>query len=199
MLQTCDFLYVHQNWHSVVILSVIQCPKYGDKCKTKWNFSSSQVSDHWTWFKHNLKLITPHMLKDDWKVWFLLHWVVGLRNWCLINATDTLIRSIWLCILSTYIFHRFIMEIPPLRSARTDKTCFFQKKQSWSKVGISWRTFDIPVGKFCESENFCQMYSVGAASAPTALQKTPLVNTRWVPLKLLCSTALWSQLLINSV
>lgn len=138
MLQTCDFLYVHQNWHSVVILSVIQCPKYGDKWKSKWNFSSSQVSDHWTWFKHNLKLITPHMSKDDWKVWFLLHWVVGLRNWCLINATDTLVRSIWACILSTYIFHRFIMEIPPLTLSTDRQDLFLPKKtklkQSWHLV-----------------------------------------------------------------
>ncbi len=113
--------------------------------------------------------------------------------------THIILKRIWLWILSTYLFHPFIMEIPHSDSARTDKICFFKTPQSWSKVGILWGTFDIPVGKFYESENFCQVYPVGAESA-TALQKTPLVNSHWVPLNLLWSlSVLFNSPLVPTV
>ena len=162
---------------------------------SEMNFPSSQIIEHAAKTAYRI-----NGLKDDWKVMIPASfggWSPKLMSYkC---HTHIILRRIWLCILSTYLFHPFIMEIPHSDSARTDKICFFKTQQSWSKVGILWGTFDIPAGRFCESENFCQVYPVGAESA-TALQKTPLVNSHWVPLNLLWSlSVLFNSPLVPTV
>ena len=120
--------------------------------------------------------------------------MAGLRNWCLINATDTLVRSIWLCILSTYIFHRFIMEIPPLRLSTDRQDLFLPKKtklkQSWHLVKdirhSSWEVLRIRkllpnvfswccFSANCSAENTASKHAL--SSTQIAVFNSPLVPT----------------------